>query len=130
VCLFVGAVLAIATEATAGFQNQYSDWEPLTEPQKFSYVAGFLDSFIDWRFPDSSAGQVFGRGYGSCLVRQKLTPRILTEVFDNSYKQKVERHLRPRSSGLPGKEAELRIDWVYRHGELRPGPGHAGSMCH
>ena len=92
VCLFVGAVLAIATGATAGFQNQYSDWEPLTESQKYSYVAGFLDSFIDWRFPDGSVGQALGRGFESCLVHQKLTPFILTKIVDTSYKQKVERH--------------------------------------
>jgi hypothetical protein len=90
-CLLVGTVLAIAPEATAEFQNQYSDWEPLTEPQKFSYVAGFLDSFIDWRFPDGSVGQALGRGYESCLVRQKLTPKTLTEIVDTSYKQRVER---------------------------------------
>jgi len=92
VCLLVGAVLAIAPEATAGFQNQYSDWEPLAEPQKFSYVAGFLDSFIDWRFPDGSVGRALGRGYEGCLVRQKLTPKILTGIIDTSYKQKVQRH--------------------------------------
>jgi hypothetical protein len=88
VCLLVGAVLAIAPEATAGFQNQYSDWEPLAEPQKFSYVAGFLDSFIDWRFPDGSVGRALGRGYEGCLVRQKLTPKILTGIIDTSYSKK------------------------------------------
>ena len=91
-CLFVGAVLTIATEATAGFQNQYSDWEPLTDSQKYSYVAGFLDSFIDWRFPDGSVGQALGRRFESCLVHQKLTLYRLTQIVDTSYKQKVERH--------------------------------------
>lgn len=85
ILLSISFAIGFVSHASAGFINNKTQWDKLTQQKKNGYAMGAYDVMqVDWTTDTKKLGDMKAKR-GKCVVELQLTSQDLSYIIDNVY---------------------------------------------